>query len=845
VLTRTKKSDTPRAVVREYHPRVGPGGPATGGGAEMRSKSRAIKAVAFAAVFAIQLLGVPVLASQPPLAHAGPQPGVTTAEPHMASVAAAGHAARPTTPEAANKSHPAPPRGLPEHAPTGQGTTLSAQLPIPAAGPKGATASSGGALGATSNVERLNEFEGIDDTGFVPPDTQFAAGPSDVIEEVNTSGLIFDRNGNVISSQFSLDTLYGSNTSGTDPRVLYDPVSGRYFASYELRSAGGDTVAVAATRDNTAWNWCYVYVAQNTNGTLFDQPKLGFSADKVVVSWNNYTNGGNTFTGSQNSVVQKSDLMNCTTVHITNSAQDNTRFGIQPAASITSTTTQWMTYHNIGSGSIGAVSVTGTPTAGNVAYNYFTYNFGTITEPPPAHQPAGGDATIETNDSRMLSAVFRSGILWGTFHMGCSPPGEGLHVCADFFTLNTANTSTSTLWNTYLNSNFDEYYPSVALTINGDLYFGVTISSPAQNPSAAVYMTPGAGFGSISGVYIQTGFEPYACGCDRWGDYSGTVLDPVDPNDAWAAQEYGGTNGCAGCWGTAIARVTRYTPNLTSVSPSSYVANSTCTPTVTLNGQDFGRSDSVVHIGGATAFPSWNSTNQLQFSLPPQGPQSTSVYVSDGIGNSNSLGFTYTLDTTAPTSSASVSPGPNGSGWITSQPTVTISSSDQSCGTGMSQLQYYTTGAQSSGTVTVSGGPGTITTSVSITAQGVTTVNYRGIDRAGATEAWKSIVVRYDSTGPSASINGLPIQLLLAPGAPLTGTATDNASGVSSVSVSFTGVLGGGTRAATCTSGCGTNAASWSVSTSGLLGVYIVTATATDVAGNTGLPSAPVILVVI
>jgi len=104
--------------------------------------------------------------------------------------------------------------------------------------------------------------------------------------------------------------------------------------------------------------------------------------------------------------------------------------------------------------------------------------------------------------------------------------------------------------------------------------------------------------------------------------------------------------------------------------------------------------------------------------------------------------------------------------------------------------------------------------------------------------------LKYDATPPTATINGGPIQIQLA-GTPLTGTAADNLSGVASIKVSFANLLGlqgTTTRQATCTSGCGTTAATWSVSTAGLLGIYTVTATATDVAGNTGTRSPPVLL---
>ena len=766
--------------------------------------------------------------------------GAATVQPHQVSVA---DLPAPGLVDlgGSNPLMPAP-MGLGDGGTPLPGTAQGVELPAPSdpstSGGGGSNGGTGGPLGATSNVERLQSFEGIDYTGHTPPDTQLAVGPTAMIEMVNNSARISDRAGNA-QSTFGLDSFYGSSSVGTDPRVVYDPVSGRYFASYELRTAGGDTVAVAASSDSTPWSWCYVYINTNSSGHTFDQPKLGISDDKVVVSWNEYNPN---WVGSVIEVAQKSDLMTCAVVHVWTSAPDSSRFGLQPSAELSSTTTEWLTWHNPATNVIGAASVTGTPSAGTTAVSYtsFTFSAGTLNEPPAAHQPAGGDSTIATGDSRMLSSVFRSGIVWTSFTGGCTPPGSGLRDCAFFFRLDTSNLSSANVYWNWINNNFDIYYPSVTVIPNGDLVFGGTTSSTTTNTGGAVYVIAGAVFnGSFTGVRLATAALPYACACNRWGDYSATVLDPVDANDAWSAQEYGGISGCAACWGTIVGKVTRYTPAITGASLSTYTANSTCSPTVTLDGSEFARGDSVVHVAGFGVTPSWTSTDRISFNLPSASPQSTGITVTDSIGGSNAIAFTYVADTVAPASSSSVSPVPNGAGWNNTAPTVTLTSSDNSCGSGMSQLQWSATGAQPSGTTTVSGGPGAISTTIAITSTGVTTISYRGVDRAGVAEAWNTLTVRYDNLRPTAIIDGLPTQSITS-GTPITGNAGDDISGIATVTLTFTAATGSVTRTAGCVSGCGTTFEQWSVSTAGLTGNYTVTATATDYAGNASLPSQPV-----
>ncbi len=92
-----------------------------------------------------------------------------------------------------------------------------------------------GAQTAAPNI--LASFEGLGSTdnpfGLTPPDPQIAVGPDHVVSFVNITGRIFDKNGSTVST-FVLVDFFGvpPGYRDTDPKVIYDALSNRWFAAY-------------------------------------------------------------------------------------------------------------------------------------------------------------------------------------------------------------------------------------------------------------------------------------------------------------------------------------------------------------------------------------------------------------------------------------------------------------------------------------------------------------------------------------------------------------------------------------------------------------------------------------
>ena len=108
-------------------------------------------------------------------------------------------------------------------------------------------------------------------------------------------------------------------------------------------------------------------------------------------------------------------------------------------------------------------------------------------------------------------------------------------------------------------------FPSIAVNRNNDVLIGYTRFTPQEYPSATFSFRkasdpPGAlegetVFKSGESSYLGLGAD---WGSNRWGDYSVSLVDPVDDLTFWTVQEYAAspTGGWSGRWGTWWARIT-------------------------------------------------------------------------------------------------------------------------------------------------------------------------------------------------------------------------------------------------------------------------------------------------
>ena len=434
-------------------------------------------------------------------------------------------------------------------------------------------------------VQQLLEFAAQGSTGWYPPDTQLAVGPSSILEMVNSSnGDVYSKATGALIQSFDFSKLFGpptitmANPEYSDAKVLYDQLSGRFFAA-DLILDNCDsspphgcttkydsqvTVAVSETSDPLGtWD---VYAAQTTtNNVLLDQPKLGVSSDEVVL-----TDNENGFDGPyQFIVVQKSDMLSAVNAGVFYFNLDSSHYNLIPAQSLSATDTEYAVSTHDGSSSLTVDAFKGTPDQSNVSMSSSDLTIGQINQPPLVDQ-AGSTRQLDTGPAGMQSAVWDNGMLWAAGNDKCTPSGDtSARTCTRVEEANTSGSSPSL----ELDSDIGQvgahlWDPAVMLDSSGNAWLGSSVASTTQDGTAAeTFLGPGPIPSVVNGLDYAVGSGSYDC-CggtdrDRWGDFSGAVQDPSQPQDVCMAEEFGSSSTTDDTqWGTAIACFT------TSVSTS-------------------------------------------------------------------------------------------------------------------------------------------------------------------------------------------------------------------------------------------------------------------------------------
>jgi hypothetical protein len=478
------------------------------------------------------------------------------------------------------------------------------------------------------------------DQNAEPPDTQLAAGPDKLVEMVNNNMTTWTKSGARLSL-IDLKNFY-SVPAGfvlSDPRVLFDAGSGRFIATAFSVDAARDSkvyLAVSQTSDpDGAWSG---WVVKSTAQVVTDQPKVGVSDDKVAISWAEGVpppcQGQATvicFTGEVTYIVQKSDLLAVPQIAQPRSfviGPDLTRFGIVPAHSLTSTSTQYLVYNNAdpyflvenqcaqpstpvlywNCPTLGILVVTGTPAAGNIVLAEPGDPYMPDTTAPPDAPQTGTTALIATGDDRLGSVVYQNNRLWASATNGnnCStanptsaPPGSCLLVVEA--ATDQAGFPIQQSWRLGGTGDY-AYYPALGLDVAGDAFVAFSRSNSGISPGA--WITGQSGFGNpwTTWAALTAGAGKYdtQTGClghNRWGDYSGAASDPSDPTDVWVAAEYQSSASNPCLWGTTIARLTYSAPTVTSVTPPKGSAGAS----TVITGTDFVAGATTVYFGATPA----------------------------------------------------------------------------------------------------------------------------------------------------------------------------------------------------------------------------------------------------
>ncbi|HYV31408.1 MAG TPA: hypothetical protein VEO53_09920, partial [Candidatus Binatia bacterium] len=426
----------------------------------------------------------------------------------------------------------------------------------------------------------------LDDATTFNPDTQGAVGPNHLVATLASQVRIQDRFGGVIHT-VSLNGFWGAvgNSNVFDPRVVYDPF-GQRFITTAISNPGTNNssllIAVSQTSDPTG-NWFQRAVRVDLMSQITaDSPNVGLTKDWITVQANMLDKTNYFFFSSEIWVFNKAGLYAggpATFSHFRYNAPGlNEANALVPAVNYDNTyPTNFMVANwNGNAGGLGYLrlfSISG-PVGAEVFTDYGTnglfVNGAPLGNPPwESFSATGGNIApqlgttnkIFIGDARMQNVIYRNDALWCVQHVFL-PADVATRSSLQWWVFTTGATLVQRgLVDDGSGATFYAY-PSIAVNQDEDVLIGYSRFSASQFPSAnyAFHSSFPDGPGSLRGeVFLKAGeakFFVNNAGINHWGDWSATVVDPINDTEFWTIQEYASAP-VAGTdrWGTWWGRV--------------------------------------------------------------------------------------------------------------------------------------------------------------------------------------------------------------------------------------------------------------------------------------------------
>jgi hypothetical protein len=364
-------------------------------------------------------------------------------------------------------------------------------------------------------------------SGLDPADASGAVGPHHVTGAFNNAVTVHDRNGNLLllisAAQFWHDPKLTDQVNLYDPRVAYDAASDRWvilmLGDDASQQNGVLLIAFSATA-NPAGAWNRFRVPVDPNGKDGDLTHIAITADQIAVTVNAWTPNAQiycyAFTMSKSATFSSPSLL---TIYQTELPLADEQ------VPITSSDTT-LRFASLASG--GVVRVFDLAINGGFAgfANWREYPSPSSFSSAARCNQLGTSVLLDCGFPRLIDGTSRNGVVWLVEQ---KPQNLALvwrisGSAATTYVIQPPNLAVA--------------YPSIAVNRNNAALVGYTITSSSIYPSAGYSYIDPAGNLSASGV-VKNGEARF--NGSRWGDFSTTVVDPLDDTSFWTIQEYATT----------------------------------------------------------------------------------------------------------------------------------------------------------------------------------------------------------------------------------------------------------------------------------------------------------------
>jgi hypothetical protein len=320
----------------------------------------------------------------------------------------------------------------------------------------------------------------LDNNNGIPPDVGGVAGPTHIVEVLNTQVRISTRNGTTVST-VSLNAFWSSlsNPSTFDPKIYYDPYGDRYiFVTVADAETANSRILLGVTlTNNPTGTWkLYSIDVDAGNTTWLDYPSVGYNNKWICVGGNMFSNSTSSFTGSQIYAFNKASVY--ASGPATYTRFTGSLFTVSPAETMDASQDTMFLVQNISSTQVrlyrirGAVGSEFFETVGTVSASAWGC---TSCQGNRAPQYNSADL-IDNGDWRMRSVIYRNGSVWAaqTAFMPATLPTRSVVQWWQISTTGTPVVIQRGKIEDAAASNIFYAYPSITVNAAGDAFISYT-----------------------------------------------------------------------------------------------------------------------------------------------------------------------------------------------------------------------------------------------------------------------------------------------------------------------------------------------------------------------------------
>jgi hypothetical protein len=415
-------------------------------------------------------------------------------------------------------------------------------------------------------------YPGLNAGSYSPPDCDLAVGLNDVVEVVNLTIGFYNKSNGANSFTQALSTFFsGIGVTGglSDPKVFYDRIHDRFFVTV-LEIPGGSYVSkllVAVSDDGNPSGTWYKYrlegnVVVGGQNYWVDYPGFGYNKDAILINGNLFGQSSGT-AGITFMVVPSAPMLTGAAASVTY-FRDASFFSAQAAEMISPTIDR---IYAVARGSSTTLRL---------------YSFGNLTGVPtmtstnvsvPSNSTPSIDArstnskTLDTLDGRLFTAMFR-----GTRLLTChNIANTAAAVQSRWYEVEMSNWPTSGTPSLFQSGNvgdpafaIDYHMPAISKNSAGDIAMLYTRSSTSITADIAYSARSVADSAGVMGAtnLLESSPGNNALTGNRWGDYFGCDVDPVDDVTFWGVGMQVGTGTSNWNWRTAFFKWTVTAPGV-------------------------------------------------------------------------------------------------------------------------------------------------------------------------------------------------------------------------------------------------------------------------------------------